>query len=317
MRHRPRFRPARCAARGDDLAGLDPRASGSDLTRFARRPPIAHSRGAAAPGPRLAGDAEESVAVVMPGSGWNAQRTASRRPVNCAQPPFCYDIRLWSAGADGFRRAHPSQPWPTARCLPDAVDRYLGTVVARETPVQQRLRAETSRLPQGGMQIGADQGVLLAFLVRLIGARRAIEVGTFTGYSALAVAGALPPDGRLVCCDVSDEWTSIARRYWAEAGVADRIDLHLRPAQETLSELLRQRRRRRVRLRVHRRRQDRLRRLLRSVPRAAAPGRADRDRQRAVERHGRRCLGHPARHRGAARDHREDPRRSRASTRAC
>jgi predicted O-methyltransferase YrrM len=123
--------------------------------------------------------------------------------------------------------------------LPDAVDRYLGTVVARETPVQQRLRAETSRLPQGGMQIGADQGVLLAFLVRLIGARRAIEVGTFTGYSALAIAGALPPEGRLVCCDVSDAWTSVARRYWDEAGVADRIELHLRPAHETLSELLR------------------------------------------------------------------------------
>jgi predicted O-methyltransferase YrrM len=123
--------------------------------------------------------------------------------------------------------------------LPEAVDDYLRTVVARESPLQQRLRAETSRLPMGGMQIGADQGVLLAFLVRLIGARNAIEVGTFTGYSALAVASALPAGGRLVCCDVSEEWTAIARRYWAEAGVADRIELHLRPAQETLAELLR------------------------------------------------------------------------------
>ena len=122
--------------------------------------------------------------------------------------------------------------------LPEAVDDYLRTVVARESPLQQRLRAETSRLPMGGMQIGADQGVLLAFLVRLIGAKNAIEVGTFTGYSALAVASALPAGGRLVCCDVSDEWTAIARRYWAEAGVADRIELHLRPAQETLAELL-------------------------------------------------------------------------------
>ncbi len=104
--------------------------------------------------------------------------------------------------------------------LPEAVDRYLATVVTPESPIQQRLRAETARLPGAGMQIGADQGVLLAFLIRLIGARNAIEVGTFTGYSALAVAGALPPDGRLVCCDVSDEWTAIARRYWAEAGVA-------------------------------------------------------------------------------------------------
>jgi predicted O-methyltransferase YrrM len=124
--------------------------------------------------------------------------------------------------------------------LPEAVDRYLGTVVARESPVLQRLRAETARLPQGGMQIGADQGVLLAFLIRLIGARNAIEIGTFTGYSALAVANALPADGRLVCCDVSEEWTAIARRYWAEADVAGKIDLHLRPARETLAELLRQ-----------------------------------------------------------------------------
>ena len=123
--------------------------------------------------------------------------------------------------------------------LPQAVDDYLRTEVARETPVQQRLRAETSRLPMGGMQIGADQGVLLAFLVRLIGARNAIEVGTFTGYSALSVASALVPGGRLVCCDISEEWTAIARRYWAEAGVADRIELHLQPAQLTLAELLR------------------------------------------------------------------------------
>ena len=122
--------------------------------------------------------------------------------------------------------------------LPEAVDDYLRTVVVRESPLQQRLRAETARLPMGGMQIGADQGVLLAFLVRLIGAKSAIEVGTFTGYSALAVASALPAGGRLVCCDVSEEWTAIARRYWAEAGVADRIELHLRPAQKTLAELL-------------------------------------------------------------------------------
>ena len=122
--------------------------------------------------------------------------------------------------------------------LPDVVHRYLGTVVARESPVQQRLRRETAALPDGGMQIGADQGVLLAFLVRLIGARRAVEIGTFTGYSALTIAAALPADGQLVCCDVSDEWTAIARRYWAEAGVADRIELHLRPAQETLALLL-------------------------------------------------------------------------------
>jgi len=121
--------------------------------------------------------------------------------------------------------------------LPEAIDRYLGTVIVHETPVQKRLRAETAKLAEGGMQIGADQGVFLAFLARLIGARRAIEIGTFTGYSALSVASALPPDGRLVCCDVSEEWTSIARRYWAEAGLADRIELRIGPARETLAKL--------------------------------------------------------------------------------
>jgi predicted O-methyltransferase YrrM len=122
--------------------------------------------------------------------------------------------------------------------LPASIDDYLSTVVARESPLQLRLRAETARLPQGGMQIGADQGVLLAFLARLVGARKAIEIGTFTGYSALCVASALPADGRLVCCDVNEEWTAIARRYWAEAGLADRIDLRLQPAQKTLAELI-------------------------------------------------------------------------------
>jgi O-methyltransferase len=122
--------------------------------------------------------------------------------------------------------------------LPAAVDHYLATAAVQESGVQRRLRAETAQLPQGGMQIGADQGVLLAFVARLIGARHAIEVGTFTGYSALCIADALPSDGRLVCCDVSEEWTRIARRYWREAGVAARIDLRLAPAQTTLDELL-------------------------------------------------------------------------------
>jgi O-methyltransferase len=123
--------------------------------------------------------------------------------------------------------------------LPEPVDNYLGTVFAKESAVQQRLRAETAKLAQGGMQIGADQGVLLAFLARQVGARTAIEIGTFTGYSALCIASALPSDGCLVCCDVSEEWTAIARRYWAEAGLADRIELRLRPARDTLAELLR------------------------------------------------------------------------------
>ena len=123
--------------------------------------------------------------------------------------------------------------------LPDAVDSYLHSVAHEETPLQRRLREETAKLPMGMMQIGADQGAFLALLVRLVSARRALEIGTFTGYSALAVATALPADGRLVCCDISDEWTRIARRYWNEAGVAERIDLRLAPAADTLRELLR------------------------------------------------------------------------------
>ena len=121
--------------------------------------------------------------------------------------------------------------------LPDAVESYVRDTITRETPVQRRLRAETARLPDGGMQIGADLGALLALLVRAIDARHAIEIGTFTGYSALTVAAALPTDGLLVACDVSAEWTAIGRRHWEEAGVAARIDLRLAPAQETLRQL--------------------------------------------------------------------------------
>jgi predicted O-methyltransferase YrrM len=125
--------------------------------------------------------------------------------------------------------------------LPEAIERYLGEIVTRETPLQRRLRAETARLPLAGMQIGPDQGAFLALLVRLVGARRALEIGTFTGMSALWVAAALPPDGTLVACDTSEEWTRIARRYWADAGVAGRIDLRLGPAIDTLAALIRER----------------------------------------------------------------------------
>jgi predicted O-methyltransferase YrrM len=124
--------------------------------------------------------------------------------------------------------------------VPDAVEHYLAVEISRETPLQARLREETSHLRFAGMQIGADQGVLLAMLVRSLRARRAIEIGTFTGYSALAVASALPVGGKLICCDVSDEWTSIGRKYWQEAGVADRIELKLAPATETLGALIRE-----------------------------------------------------------------------------
>jgi len=127
----------------------------------------------------------------------------------------------------------------TRSLLPEAVETYVRDMGARETEVQKRLRAETATVRFSGMQIGPDEGALLALLVRLLGARRTLEIGTYTGYSALAVALALPADGRIVCCDVSDEWTQIARRYWREAGIADRIDLRIAPATQTLRELAR------------------------------------------------------------------------------
>ncbi len=119
-----------------------------------------------------------------------------------------------------------------------AIDNYLLAVGGRETDLQRRLRQETMRLPRGRMQAGPETAQILAFLVRLLGARNCLEVGTFTGFSALSVALALPPDGRLIACDVSDEWTSIGRRYWQEAGVADRIDLRLGPGSATLHKLI-------------------------------------------------------------------------------
>ena len=123
--------------------------------------------------------------------------------------------------------------------LPEAVEHYVDelSVETRETDVERRLRAETSKMPNAGMQIGADQAALLGLLARTVGARRALEIGTYTGYSAMAVARALPADGRLICCDISDEWTQVARRYWREAGVADRIELRLAPAEKTLADL--------------------------------------------------------------------------------
>ena len=114
---------------------------------------------------------------------------------------------------------------------------YIVATGTRETRLQRDLRAETRKLPQGGMQIGPDQGALLQVLVRMLRAKRCIEVGTFTGYSALSVALALPKGGKIVCCDVSEEWTAIARRYWKKAGVAAKIDLRIAPALETLAKI--------------------------------------------------------------------------------
>lgn len=116
---------------------------------------------------------------------------------------------------------------------------YIEQTYTQEDDVWRRLRAETAALDWAGMEIGPDQAQLLGWLVRLIGARRCLEIGTFTGASGLAVARALPEDGRLICCDVSEEWTAIARKFWAEAGVAHKIDLRLAPALDMLAELRR------------------------------------------------------------------------------
>jgi predicted O-methyltransferase YrrM len=121
--------------------------------------------------------------------------------------------------------------------LPDDLRAYIRAVSLRETDLQVRLRAETAKLPMGGMQISPEQGQLMALLARLIGAKLYVEVGTFTGYSALSVVAALPADGRAICCDVSAEWTDVARRYWREAGLDARIDLRLAPAAQTLEAL--------------------------------------------------------------------------------
>jgi predicted O-methyltransferase YrrM len=115
---------------------------------------------------------------------------------------------------------------------------YLLSVSLREAPVLARLRAETASHPKVNMQIAPEQGQFMALLARLIGARHCIEIGVFTGYSSLAVALALPDGGRIVACDVSDEYTAVARCYWAEAGVQDKVDLRLAPAAETLRGLI-------------------------------------------------------------------------------
>jgi len=122
--------------------------------------------------------------------------------------------------------------------LDDRLYEYLVKHSLRDDPVLRKLRNETAKLPMGGMQISPEQGQLMGLLAELVGARKAIEIGTFTGYSALVVARALPKDGRLVCCDVNEKWTDIAKRYWREAGVADRITLRLGPALDTLDGLI-------------------------------------------------------------------------------
>ncbi len=124
--------------------------------------------------------------------------------------------------------------------LPERVQAYVLHTTLRDSGILRELREETAAMPNAGMQTGADQVQFLQLLVRLVDARRCIEVGVFTGYSALGVALALPQDGVILACNVSEEYTSVGRRYWARAGVAHKIDLRLGPAGQTLDDAIAQ-----------------------------------------------------------------------------
>lgn len=120
----------------------------------------------------------------------------------------------------------------------ETVNDYIRSVSVRETPVQSALRKATAALPESMMQISPEQGQFMSVLVKLTGARNCLEIGTFTGYSALCVALALPPDGRLVACDISTEYTDVGLPFWQEAGVRDKIDLRIGPALDSLDEMI-------------------------------------------------------------------------------
>ena len=121
--------------------------------------------------------------------------------------------------------------------LPDDVHAYLIEHGVREPELLTRLRAETATMPNAQMQIAPEQGAFMGWLVETLGVRRALELGTFTGYSSLAVALAMPDDGRITCLDISKEYTDVARRYWREAGVEHKVDLRLGPALASLADL--------------------------------------------------------------------------------
>ena len=127
---------------------------------------------------------------------------------------------------------------PKSSFIDEKIRGYILANTLREPEILRELREETSGMDGAVMQISPDQGQFMALLAQLTGTRRYLEIGTFTGYSSLAVALALPPEGRMTCCDVSEAWTAVARRYWARAGVAHKIDLRIGPALQTLDALL-------------------------------------------------------------------------------
>lgn len=122
--------------------------------------------------------------------------------------------------------------------LSDDLYEYMLKVSLREPDLLRQLREETAKDEMARMQISPEQGQFMSLLVKMLGTKRTLEVGVFTGYSSLCIALALPPEGKIIACDVSEKWTAIARRYWKEAGVSNKIDLHLAPALQTLDGLL-------------------------------------------------------------------------------
>ena len=155
-------------------------------------------------------------------------RSLNSSTVMPAQKHFSTEMFFLSRGIISLRMAgRPS--------FPEHIYEYLTSVSLREPAILRRLREETAAHPTGGMQIPPEHGQFMALLMQLMGARRTLEVGVFTGYSSLCVALALPDDGRIVACDISEEYTSVARRYWKEAGVEDKIDLRIAPALDTLA----------------------------------------------------------------------------------
>lgn len=122
--------------------------------------------------------------------------------------------------------------------LDDQICHYMRSVSVDEPEILSQLRQETAKHPMGNMQIAPEQGQFIALLVQLMQAQKTLDIGVFTGYSSLVVALALPPTGKVVACDISEEYTSIARHWWQKAGIADKIELHIAPAQDTLNQLL-------------------------------------------------------------------------------
>lgn len=122
--------------------------------------------------------------------------------------------------------------------LPEYVERYVVSEITRETEAQKNLREQTKRMPESRMQISPDEAAFLSMLVKITNARRIIEIGTYTGYSTMAMALGMPSDGKIIACDINQEWTKIAQRHWQDAGIADKIDLRLAPAADTLNTLL-------------------------------------------------------------------------------